>query len=96
MGEQYKDITLKHLEEFANTGYRTLCFAYSEISENFYNDWKGEYDKASNALKNRDNAIDEVAKLIEINLTLLGATAVEDKLQDQVCFQKYNHLVNEM
>lgn len=86
MGEQYKDITLKHLEEFANAGYRTLCFAYSEISENVYNDWKEEYDKAANALKNRDVAIDEVAKLIEINLTLLGATAVEDKLQDQVCF----------
>lgn len=84
-GEQYKDITLKHLEEFANAGYRTLCFAYSEISENFYNDWKVEFERASNALKNRDDAIDEIAKLIEINLILLGATAVEDKLQDQVC-----------
>jgi magnesium-transporting ATPase (P-type) len=83
-GEQYKDITLKHLEEFANTGYRTLCFAYSEISENFYSSWNEKFVKASNVLTNREVAIDEVAKLIEVNLILLGATAVEDKLQDQV------------
>lgn len=83
-GEKYKDTTLKHLEEFANTGYRTLCFAYTKISENFYTNWSEEFVKASNVLTNREFAIDEVAKLIERNLILLGATAVEDKLQDQV------------
>lgn len=61
-----------------------MCFAYAEISENFYNNWNEEFVKASNVLTNRDFAIDEVAKLIETNLILLGATAVEDKLQDQV------------
>lgn len=85
MGEQYKDITLTHLEEFANAGYRTLCFAYAELSEDLFTTWNEEFIKASNVLTNREVAIDEVAKLIEINLTLLGATAVEDKLQDQVC-----------
>lgn len=75
---------MKHLDEFANAGYRTLCFAYAEIDKHLYADWNDEFIKASNALVNRDVAIDEVAKLIEINLTLLGATAVEDKLQDQV------------
>ncbi|CAH1730930.1 probable phospholipid-transporting ATPase IA isoform X2 [Aphis gossypii] len=83
-GEEYKDITLKHLEEFANNGYRTLCFAYAEISEHTYSDWNEEFLKAGNVLTNREGAIDEVAKLIEVNLILLGATAVEDKLQDQV------------
>jgi len=47
-------------------------------------DWNEEFLKAGNVLTNRDGAIDEVAKLIEVNLILLGATAVEDKLQDQV------------
>lgn len=83
-GERYKETTLNHLDEFANAGYRTLCFAYAEIDEFLYADWNEEFIKASNALVNRDAAIDEVAKLIEINLILLGATAVEDKLQDQV------------
>lgn len=76
-----------HLEEFANAGYRTLCFAYVEISEHFYTNWNEEFVKASNVLTNRDFSIDEVAKLIETNLILLGATAVEDKLQDQVSYK---------
>lgn len=75
---------MEHLEEFANNGYRTLCFAYAEISEQTYYDWNKEFLKAGNVLTNRGDAIDEVAKLIEVNLILLGATAVEDKLQDQV------------
>lgn len=83
-GEKYKDITLTHLEEFANAGYRTLCFAYTEITEDFYSIWNEAFIKASNVLNNRENAIDDIAKQIEMNLTLLGATAVEDKLQDQV------------
>jgi len=61
-----------------------LCFAYAEISEHTYSAWNEEFLKAGNVLTNRDGAIDEVAKLIEVNLILLGATAVEDKLQDQV------------
>lgn len=61
-----------------------MCFAYAEISEHTYLDWNEEFLKAGNVLTNRDGAIDEVAKLIEVNLILLGATAVEDKLQDQV------------
>lgn len=77
-------MTLMHLDEFANTGYRTLCFAYAEISENFYSTWNAEFVKASNVLTNREVTINNVAKLIETDLILLGATAVEDKLQDQV------------
>jgi len=61
-----------------------LCFAYAEISEDTYSVWNEEFLKAGNVLTNREGAIDEVAKLIEVNLILLGATAVEDKLQDQV------------
>ncbi|VVC44111.1 Hypothetical protein CINCED_3A002426 [Cinara cedri] len=82
--EQHKETTLMHLEEFANNGYRTLCFAYTEISENFYTSWNEEFIKASNVLTNREESIDEIARLIEKDLILLGATAVEDKLQDQV------------
>ncbi|XP_050425545.1 probable phospholipid-transporting ATPase IA isoform X2 [Adelges cooleyi] len=82
--DPYKDITLEHLDQFANAGYRTLCFAYAEISESFYKIWNEDFIKAANTLKGREEAIDEVAQKIEIELKLLGATAVEDKLQDQV------------
>ncbi|KAL3880445.1 hypothetical protein ACJMK2_032682, partial [Sinanodonta woodiana] len=80
----HKDITLQHLEEFATLGLRTLCIASTEILEEAYEDWKHTYYKASTSLQNRDKKLEEAAELIERNLTLLGATAIEDKLQEGV------------
>ena len=36
--------------------------------------------KASTAISGRDEQIEEVSEEIEINLELVGATAIEDKL----------------
>ena len=46
--------------------------------------WKEIYHKAATCLTNREENCEEAANLIETNLTLLGATAIEDQLQDQV------------
>lgn len=81
-GQQYKDITLKHLEEFAAEGLRTLCFAVVDIPEDVYDQWKDTYNKASTAIQNRERKVEDAASLIETNLILLGATAIEDKLQE--------------
>lgn len=81
-GQQYKDITLKHLEEFASEGLRTLCFAVVDIPEDVYDQWKDTYHKASTAIQNRERKVEDAASLIETNLVLLGATAIEDKLQE--------------
>jgi phospholipid-transporting ATPase len=35
-------------------------------------------------MQNREEKLADAANLIENNLVLLGATAIEDKLQDQV------------
>ena len=43
-----------------------------------------KFHEASIAIQNKDEKVDEVAKLMEGNLSLLGATAIEDKLQDGV------------
>ena len=83
-GQQFKDITLKHLEDFANEGLRTLCFAYVDIPSDVYDQWKETYHKASTAIQNRERKVEDAASLIETNLILLGATAIEDKLQDGV------------
>ncbi|CAG0894831.1 unnamed protein product [Cyprideis torosa] len=82
--QQFKSVTLNHLEMFATQGLRTLCCAVAEIDPVFYESWKETYHKASIALHDRENKLDEASNLIERNLTLLGATAIEDKLQDQV------------
>ena len=47
-------------------------------------DWKETYYKASTSLQYRERKLEDAANLIENNLVLLGATAIEDKLQDQV------------
>ncbi|XP_049956962.1 phospholipid-transporting ATPase IA isoform X5 [Schistocerca serialis cubense] len=83
-GQQFREATLRHLEEFATEGLRTLCCAVANISEEAYEEWKNTYHKASTSMQYRERKLEDAANLIENNLTLLGATAIEDKLQDQV------------
>eukprot|EP00731_Ephydatia_muelleri_P016058 Em0009g482a len=76
--------TLDHLAGYAQDGLRTLACAKREISEEEYDAWKVEHHAASILHKDRDQALDAVYEKIEKNLVLLGATAIEDKLQDGV------------
>lgn len=82
--QDYKDVTVEHLDSFANLGLRTLCIAVGNISESFYNNWKEVYHEASTAIVDREKKVEAAAELIETNLRLLGATAIEDKLQEGV------------
>ncbi|EST05026.1 P-type ATPase, A domain protein [Kalmanozyma brasiliensis GHG001] len=79
--EELKQQTFNDLEAFANAGLRTLCIAYRYLEEKEYLEWARIHDEASASLTDRDDAIDEANEKIEVNLTLLGATALEDKLQ---------------
>ncbi|CAI5652703.1 unnamed protein product [Oreochromis niloticus] len=81
---RYKEITLKHLEQFATEGLRTLCFAVADVSESSYQQWLEIHHRACTSLRNRALKLEESYELIEKNLQLLGATAIEDKLQDKV------------
>eukprot|EP00842_Homolaphlyctis_polyrhiza_P006347 jgi/Hompol1/6713/HPOL_005065-RA len=76
--------TLEDLEMFAEEGLRTLCLASVVLSEAKYNEWAHLYKAASVALDHREERMEQVAELIERNLNLLGATAIEDKLQEGV------------
>ncbi|XP_023214433.1 probable phospholipid-transporting ATPase IA [Centruroides sculpturatus] len=82
--QPYRETTLQHLKEFATCGLRTLCCAVSEVSEEFYQEWKHTYFKASTSMQYREQKIEDAAQLIETNLILLGATAIEDRLQEGV------------
>ena len=59
-----------------------MCVAQAEISDEFYADWEQTYFKASIAIQDREKKKAEAAELIEINLQLIGATAIEDRLQE--------------
>ncbi|KAI8801118.1 hypothetical protein BJ742DRAFT_838872, partial [Cladochytrium replicatum] len=78
------DATTVHLEEYASEGLRTLCIAYRDIPNDEYTNWAAIYDKAATTINNRQKALDDAAEMIEKNLYLVGATAIEDKLQDGV------------
>lgn len=79
------DVTLQHLEEYATEGLRTLCLAMREIPEEEFQQWYRIFDKASTTVSgNRAEELDKAAELIEHDFFLLGATAIEDKLQDGV------------
>ncbi|KAL1916326.1 uncharacterized protein VTP21DRAFT_5943 [Calcarisporiella thermophila] len=80
----FVETTLTHLEEFATEGLRTLCIAMREIPEDEYSKWATIFEKASTTLTNRQEELDKAAELIERDMFLLGATAIEDKLQDGV------------
>ncbi|KAH9981426.1 hypothetical protein BGW80DRAFT_1270175 [Lactifluus volemus] len=76
-GEELKAVTEEQLDSFAREGLRTLTIAHRVVPEDEYVSWVERYQ---NALVNFENRDDEV----EQNLMLLGATAIEDKLQDGV------------
>lgn len=71
-------------QDYATEGLRTLCIAYRDISEQEYKQWSKIYDQAAQTINGRGEALDQAAELIEKELFLLGATAIEDKLQDGV------------
>ncbi|KAH0786412.1 phospholipid-translocating P-type ATPase, flippase family protein [Histomonas meleagridis] len=81
---KYVKETSNHLKQFAADGLRTLCCAYKVIDEEYYQDWHKRYHEACCQINNRDEAIDIVSNEIECDLKILGATAIEDKLQDGV------------
>ena len=85
-GEQQKlrKETADHLEIFAREGLRTLCIAQKELTEEEYQAWNIEHDIAAASVENREDKIEAVADAVERDLTLLGGTAIEDRLQDGV------------
>lgn len=82
--DDIKDQTDDALEEFANKGLRTLCLAYKDLSFEEYDDWAHRYHEASVSLDQREEKMEELASALERDLVLLGATAIEDRLQDGV------------
>ncbi|KIO29101.1 hypothetical protein M407DRAFT_228764 [Tulasnella calospora MUT 4182] len=82
--QTYVDATMVHLEDYATEGLRTLCIAMRDIPEAEYQEWAAIYDQAAATINGRGEALDQAAELIEKDMFLLGATAIEDKLQEGV------------
>jgi len=72
------------LKVFSQDGLRVLLVATKELTEEEYDDFNNEYITANQNITNRAVIVEEVVSEIESNLKLLGATAIEDRLQDKV------------
>ncbi|QPG73747.1 hypothetical protein FOA43_001060 [Brettanomyces nanus] len=77
--------TAIHLGEFAEEGLRTLVIAKRELSAQEFDQWHLEYLQASKSVENdREQKMEAVGEKIERQMSLLGGTAIEDKLQEGV------------
>ncbi|TMW60505.1 hypothetical protein Poli38472_000547 [Pythium oligandrum] len=86
-----QEITKEHIDIYADEGLRTLTIAYRELNPDYYATWAARFHAAQNDLaeidkrkKDQPNEIDKCMDEVETDLGLLGATAIEDKLQQGV------------
>ncbi|XP_078145791.1 phospholipid-transporting ATPase VD [Centroberyx gerrardi] len=85
--ERYSHIrgqTQKHLDSYARDGLRTLCIAKKILEEEEYEVWLKRQLFAETSIENREELLMESAHRLETNLTLLGATGIVDRLQEEV------------
>eukprot|EP01035_Chromulina_nebulosa_P017968 gene17968-23598_t len=79
------------LRTFALEGLRCLLISYKDIPLEQFNEWNNKYTKARTNIteiekkkNNEFNFIEALEDEIEKDLILIGATAIEDRLQDGV------------
>ncbi|GJU37823.1 probable phospholipid-transporting ATPase 4 [Tanacetum coccineum] len=90
-GRAYQHATAMHLASYAEQGLRTMVFAVRKINTLEYDEWNSSFSKAKATIgPDRETLLDNLSDTIERELVLLGAVAIEDKLQDGVpeCIDK--------
>uniref|UniRef100_A0A8C7R2T0 Phospholipid-transporting ATPase n=1 Tax=Oncorhynchus mykiss TaxID=8022 RepID=A0A8C7R2T0_ONCMY len=79
-----REQTQKHLDNYAREGLRTLCIAKRVQTSTEYEVWLKRHAFAETSIENREELLLESAQRLETNLTLLGATGIVDRLQEEV------------
>ncbi|KAL3511663.1 hypothetical protein ACH5RR_024380 [Cinchona calisaya] len=90
-GKMFLESTTRHLNEYGEAGLRTLALAYRKLDEAEYSAWNEEFCKAKTSIGgDREGMLERISDMMEKELILVGATAVEDKLQKGVpqCIDK--------
>uniref|UniRef100_A0A8D0CJF6 Phospholipid-transporting ATPase n=1 Tax=Scleropages formosus TaxID=113540 RepID=A0A8D0CJF6_SCLFO len=70
--------------EFAGEGLRTLALAYRDLDEDFFQGWMQRLREACSLVEKREDLLASLYEEMEREMTLLGATAIEDKLEQGV------------
>eukprot|EP00762_Andalucia_godoyi_P003145 ANDGO_01127.mRNA.1 Phospholipid-transporting ATPase 3 len=79
-----RQVISNNLKDFSKEGLRTLVIAGRVMEEDEYMEWKQKFDEADASLEGRESKMEVVAEMVERDLCLYGATAIEDKLQPEV------------
>ncbi|KAI2650373.1 Phospholipid-transporting ATPase IK [Labeo rohita] len=69
---------------FAQSCLRTLCVAVRLVPEALWTEWSRALSQAGTSTGNQETALEEIYNQMEKDLTLLGVTAIEDRLQEGV------------
>lgn len=84
-GKEEEDVLKGHLYKFAVQGLRTLVMGKREVSTKEKDEIvDGIYNIQSSADKNKGEQLFNLYCKHEVDLTYVGASAIEDKLQDKV------------
>lgn len=89
--QMFEAATKSHINKYSESGLRTMAVAYRVLSEEEYRLWYDEFSVANSAVgADHDAMVEAAAEKIERDLILIGATAVEDRLQKGVpdCIDK--------
>nr|XP_060635539.1 phospholipid-transporting ATPase VD [Anolis sagrei ordinatus] len=82
--KRIQERTQRHLDDYASQGLRTLCIAMKVLNDEEYEEWSQGHFIAESSIENREEMLLESAERLENNLILLGATGIEDRLQEGV------------
>ena len=82
--KKYYTAITKGIDVFSAKGYRTLMIAEKTITQDEYLKWSEKLRNGEMNLQKKHLLIDSLYNEMEQDLLLLGATIVEDKLQDNV------------
>lgn len=76
--------TQNHLNNYSRLGLRILCMAKRVLTPDIYGSWASEHRDVELATEEREHRLYKSACRIEKDLELIGATGIEDRLQDGV------------
>lgn len=84
--EEYRlrEQTEHQLELYARQGLRVLVVAKRNLNPIEFSEWYSQHQECEMSTDGRERKVRESFGLLERNLTLLGATGIEDRLQENV------------
>jgi phospholipid-translocating ATPase len=76
--------TKEYLKKYSTYGLRTLMLAYKVLSRDEYDEWNNKYENVKKSPSYKEEDILKLYDEIERDFNVLGSTAIEDQLQDNV------------